>query len=154
MTSPQCIFLLLWIPCSLNVDCMIRWRTERIYARPHRTTRASGLQPWSSGTPCPAWLRSGVSNPGPRGLLSCMFRCYPAPAHLIQINGSLWSSAEAWIRLIHLNQVCWKREECETCRGSLRTWVKTTELGSKQVEAAVIYWIVSTVLALKAWGSY
>ena len=38
---------------------------------------SSGSQPWSSGHPCPA-----------------CFRCFPAPTHLIQINGHKQASAE------------------------------------------------------------
>ena len=52
--------------------------------------------PLSHLTPPPIPYSSG-SLPCPQGTpVTACFRCFPAPTHLIQINGSLSSSVEAW----------------------------------------------------------
>ena len=80
-----------------------------------------------------------VPNPGPQGTLcpACL-RCFPAPTHLIQMNGSLSSSAEAclwpfiWIRCVgggtHLKQAG---------HDALRAWVGSHWFGEPKPTLAL-----------------
>ncbi|MEQ2227633.1 hypothetical protein ILYODFUR_000313 [Ilyodon furcidens] len=59
--------------------------------------------------------KTGVPKSSPREPLTCnlrILRCSSTP----ESNGLSFSSAEAWQQIIHLNQVCWRREASKRCR--------------------------------------